>query len=191
MRDDVVGELGVVGHTVVRGWMWPGSQRLANQGQGAWPGAVNQEILDSYSSVGPLRGTATTDALYRVIPTRWRSHRDHRFCDAYVFQVKSDVTQRWNALLLVSTQLLERIAAGREMDGVDSIPSSSLLSWQSAIDGYDEMFYTDAEQREGTFTRSLTHFNLFSTDTDRQTPGHSIYCTGMASRGKRTIHSAL
>jgi len=44
----------------VRGWVWPGSQRLANQGQGAWPGAVNQEILDSYSSVGPLRGTTTT-----------------------------------------------------------------------------------------------------------------------------------
>ena len=46
----------------MRGWMWPGSQRLANQGQGAWPGAVNQEILDSYSSVGPLRGTTTTVA---------------------------------------------------------------------------------------------------------------------------------
>ena len=34
MRDDVVGELGVGGHTVVRGWVWPGSQRLANQRQG-------------------------------------------------------------------------------------------------------------------------------------------------------------
>jgi len=32
--DDVVGELGVGGHTVVRGWVWPGSQRLANQRQG-------------------------------------------------------------------------------------------------------------------------------------------------------------
>ena len=26
------------GHTVVRGWAWPGSQRLANQRQGAWAG---------------------------------------------------------------------------------------------------------------------------------------------------------
>ena len=43
--DDVVGELGVGGHTVVRGWVWPGSQRLANQRQGAWPGAVNHRIL--------------------------------------------------------------------------------------------------------------------------------------------------
>jgi len=34
VRDDVVGELGVGGHTVVGGWVWPGSQRLANQGQG-------------------------------------------------------------------------------------------------------------------------------------------------------------
>ena len=34
VRDDVVGELGVGGHTVVRGWVWPGSQRLANQRQG-------------------------------------------------------------------------------------------------------------------------------------------------------------
>ena len=47
MRDDVVGELGVGGHTVVRAWVWPASQRLANQGQEAWPGAVNQEILGS------------------------------------------------------------------------------------------------------------------------------------------------
>ena len=41
MRDDVVGELGVGGHTVVRGW--------------AWPGAVNQEILPNQRQVRPLR----------------------------------------------------------------------------------------------------------------------------------------
>ena len=60
MRDDVVGELGVGGHTVVRGWVWPGSQRLANQRQGAWAGAVNQEILPNQRQVRPLRPISTT-----------------------------------------------------------------------------------------------------------------------------------
>jgi len=38
VRDDVVGELGVGGHTVVRGWVWLG--------------AVNQEILANAREVG-------------------------------------------------------------------------------------------------------------------------------------------
>ena len=49
--------------TTVRGWAWPGSQRLANQRQGAWLGAVNQEILGSYSSVRRFRPSSTTEAI--------------------------------------------------------------------------------------------------------------------------------
>ena len=46
MRDDVVGELGVGGHTVVRGWVWLG--------------AVNQEILDNAREVGVKQPVSTT-----------------------------------------------------------------------------------------------------------------------------------
>jgi len=47
----------------VRGWVWPGSQRLANQRQGAWAGAVNQEILPNEREVRPLRGLSPTDVI--------------------------------------------------------------------------------------------------------------------------------
>ena len=53
-------ELGVRRHTVVGGWVWPGSQRLANQRQGAWPWAVNQEILANEREVRPLRQVSPT-----------------------------------------------------------------------------------------------------------------------------------
>ena len=43
---DVVGELGVGGHTVVRGWVWSG--------------AVNQEILSNAREVRQSRGFSST-----------------------------------------------------------------------------------------------------------------------------------
>jgi len=40
--------------------VWPGSQRLANQRQGAWAGAVNQEILPNEREVRQSRGFIPT-----------------------------------------------------------------------------------------------------------------------------------
>ena len=48
--DDVVGELGVGGHTVERGW--------------AWPGAVNQEILANDREVRQSRGFSSTEKAF-------------------------------------------------------------------------------------------------------------------------------
>jgi len=82
VRDDVVGELGVEGHTVVRGWVWLG--------------AVNQEILANAREVGVKQPLTTTHG-YKINLPGCRT-------DARIFFALR-VIHPWNSLKLTPASM--------------------------------------------------------------------------------------